>query len=76
MSVFASGFPCLEPPSNPLIPKLEHGVALSAADKATLEALSARTWEVEARKDLIQEGERPELVHLVMSGLACRYKVL
>ncbi|WP_236960890.1 Crp/Fnr family transcriptional regulator [Methylobacterium durans] len=56
--------------------KLERGADLSEADKRTLETLSARTREVEARQDLIQEGERPEVVHLVMSGLACRYKVL
>ncbi|AWN43833.1 Crp/Fnr family transcriptional regulator [Methylobacterium durans] len=76
MSEFANGSPPLRPASNPLIRKLERGAALSDADKATLEALCTRTREVEARQDLIQEGERPEVVHLVMSGLACRYKVL
>ncbi|MCV0393803.1 MAG: Crp/Fnr family transcriptional regulator [Rhizobiaceae bacterium] len=29
-----------------------------------------------ARQDLISEGDRPEHVHLVMEGLACRYKIL
>ncbi|MDR7040608.1 CRP-like cAMP-binding protein [Methylobacterium sp. BE186] len=56
--------------------KLERGAVLSDADRGTLEILCARTREVEARQDLIREGERPEVVHLVMSGLASRYKVL
>ncbi|MDR7039851.1 CRP-like cAMP-binding protein [Methylobacterium sp. BE186] len=76
MSEFANGSPPLRPASNPLILKLERGAVLSDTDRATLEELCTRTRDVEARQDLIREGERPEVVHLVMSGLACRYKVL
>ncbi|MCJ2109646.1 Crp/Fnr family transcriptional regulator [Methylobacterium sp. E-025] len=32
--------------------------------------------EVGAHVDLIQEGEAPENVHLILDGFACRYKVL
>ena len=64
------------PVSNPLIMKLEHGARLTDEDRATLRTFSAPTYHVEAQQDLIHEGDRPENVHLVMSGFACRYKVL
>lgn len=28
-----------------------------------------------ARRDIIKEGERPNSVHLILSGFACRYKI-
>jgi CRP-like cAMP-binding protein len=31
---------------------------------------------VKARQDLIREGEAPDVVHLILDGFACRYKVL
>src|SRR3954471_6132283 len=64
------------PLSNPLIMKLEHGASLTNEDRATLRTLSAETRHAEARHDLIHEGDRPESVYLVMSGIACRYKIL
>ncbi|WP_336492450.1 Crp/Fnr family transcriptional regulator [Methylobacterium nigriterrae] len=62
--------------SNPLVMKLEHGARLADEDRATLRTLSADIRQVEGQQDLIHEGDRPENVHLVMSGFACRYKVL
>src|SRR4051794_12174110 len=56
------------PLSNPLIMKLDHGASLTNEDRATRHA--------EARHDPIHEGDRPESVYLVMSGIACRYKIL
>jgi hypothetical protein len=31
---------------------------------------------VRAHEDLIREGERPDNVHLILEGFACRYKIL
>lgn len=62
--------------SNPLILKLQHGANLTDQDRATLEEASARTKRIDARQDIIREGDRPEDVHLVIEGFACRYKVL
>jgi CRP-like cAMP-binding protein len=62
--------------SNPLIQKLEHACDLDEADRAALQALLATTQQVEADRDLCREGDRPENVHLVVDGLAYRYKIL
>lgn len=61
---------------NPLISKLEHGADLTDDDRDVLTDVTRRTYLLKARQDIIQEGERPETVHLVIDGLACRYKVL
>jgi CRP-like cAMP-binding protein len=62
--------------SNPLILKLEHGAHLTDADRTKLREVSLRTRQIGAHQDLIQEGDRPEDVRLVLDGLACRYKLL
>jgi CRP-like cAMP-binding protein len=31
---------------------------------------------LKARQDLIREGQAPDVVHLILDGFACRYKVL
>ena len=56
--------------------KLEHGACLTDADRAVLQELASRTRRVAANHDIITDGERPERVHLVMEGFACRYKLL
>lgn len=61
---------------NPLVMKLEHGALLTDEDRAVLQDLSSQTRRVASRTDIISEGERPENVHLVMEGFACRYKTL
>ncbi|UDL95520.1 Crp/Fnr family transcriptional regulator [Lichenihabitans sp. PAMC28606] len=38
--------------------------------------MTAKSEEIGANVDLIAEGDRPENVHVVMSGLAYRYKLL
>lgn len=60
---------------SPLIRKLGHGADLTAADHDRLTRL-ARTRRVEARQQIIEQGSRPEDVHLVLEGFACRYKLL
>lgn len=62
--------------SNPLVLKLRHGAHLTDEDCAKLQQASARTRQVGKRQDLIQEGDRPEFVQLVLDGFACRYKLL
>jgi CRP-like cAMP-binding protein len=61
---------------NPLIEKLRAFVPFAEEDLRLLDELVVAEREVEARTDIIQEGDKPSDVHLVMSGFACRYKVL
>ncbi|WP_232491807.1 Crp/Fnr family transcriptional regulator [Novosphingobium kaempferiae] len=61
---------------NPFIRKLEHGAKLTEEDREVLRAVSSVTRPLHARQDVIGEGEPPFDVHLVMEGLACRYKLL
>ena len=59
-----------------LIRKLESFETLSDQDRWALNALVPRVRQVGAGVDLISEGEKPENVHLILDGYACRYKVL
>lgn len=60
-----------------LIAKLEHFTRLSADDKRALENIPGRNVRrLGAREDIIREGDRPDHVNLILSGWACRYKVL
>ena len=61
---------------NPLIMKLEHGPRLTDEDRAKLEEVCTRRRHVGPRRYLIREGDRPEDVHLVLEGFACRYKTV
>lgn len=61
---------------NPLIMKLEYGALLTEEDRAVLQDLSSRTRRIASKQDIIAEGARPDDVHLVMEGFACRYKLL
>ena len=61
---------------NPLIRKLEVADGLTDEDRTVLERLCARSQEIGADRDLTREGDRPENVHLVLDGFACRYKML
>lgn len=62
--------------SNPWIMKLEYGARLTDEDRCILLEVSSRTRRVVANRDIISEDERPERLHLVMEGFACRYKLL
>jgi CRP-like cAMP-binding protein len=61
---------------NPLILKLEHGAVLDDNDRDTLRNVTGAARRIGARQDIIREGDVPSAVHLVMSGFACRYKML
>lgn len=60
--------------SNPFVRKLEGFASLSDADRAMLERISAHPRTVAPATTLIEEGDEPRGVYLVMSGIACRYK--
>jgi CRP-like cAMP-binding protein len=62
--------------TNPFIVKLEHGAELSDKDRQALEGAIGNVRQVGARTDLIEEGDRPDNVHAILEGFACRYKVL
>lgn len=62
--------------NNPLIAKLRNFAPLPDDDAAKVERLCADVRSYRARQDLIKEGDRPEVVFLLIEGWACRYKIL
>jgi len=62
--------------TNPFLRKMAYGAELTAEDRAVLAEVSSHGRLIPSRTDLASEGEAPTNVHLVMSGYACRYKVL
>lgn len=61
---------------NPLTRKLELFSELSDDDRRVLDEAITAPRQVEADQDLIREGDRPNKVHLILTGLACRYKLV
>ncbi|EAQ01533.1 probable transcriptional regulator, Crp/Fnr family protein [Pseudooceanicola batsensis HTCC2597] len=64
------------PNENVLARKLWNAGPLDPEDLRRLDQVIADPFELDAREDLIQHGEDPQNVHLVLSGMVCRYKVL
>lgn len=60
----------------PVVSKLEAFTRLSFDDRAALAAITRNCRQVEARRDLISDGDKPRYVHLVLDGWACGYKQL
>lgn len=56
--------------------KLEAFTRLSPDDRQALAAVTRNSRIVDARRDLIAEGDKPRFVHLMLDGWACRYKTL
>jgi CRP-like cAMP-binding protein len=56
--------------------KFDAFTRLSADDRATLTNLAHNLRHVDARRDLIAEGDRPHWVYLVVDGWCARYKSL
>lgn len=56
--------------------KLLHGARLEEHDVTRLDRLQVAPHQASAGADLITQGENPEHVHFVTSGVACRYKYL
>jgi CRP-like cAMP-binding protein len=61
---------------NPFLRKMAYGAELTAEDNVLLAEVSSNGRLIPSRTDLVSEGDKPTNVHLVMSGYACRYKVL
>jgi CRP-like cAMP-binding protein len=56
--------------------RLEGYTHLSSDDRAAVARISRVSRVVPPRRDLIREGEKPQYVHLMLDGWACRYKTL
>ena len=61
---------------NPLIAKLSRVMELSPDDRLALQAMCREVRQVGVRRDIIRDGDRPDRVHLILKGWACRYKIL
>ena len=61
---------------NAFVRKLSGLADLGEEDVATLVSSTSQTRQFAARRDLIREGDRPGPVFVVLSGWACRYKIL
>ena len=61
---------------NPLTRKLELFGPLPEEDKQLLDRAVAKRRSLGPRTNIIREGDEPSDVHVILSGLACRYKLL
>jgi CRP-like cAMP-binding protein len=62
---------------NPWTMKMEQYTRFSDTDRTRLDELVLlRQIKFEAREDIVREGDRTDQCHLIVAGLACRYKVL
>jgi CRP-like cAMP-binding protein len=62
---------------SPLLKKLVQFSDFSEEDQRLINELtSERQKEYGAREDIIREGEHSDDIHVVLTGLACRYKIL
>ena len=61
---------------SPLVAKLETLAALPQADREALASLCTDARDMEPRRNIIREGDRPDFVHLMVEGWAARYKLL
>lgn len=61
--------------ANLLTRRLEGFAALTNSDKEFLDGIVRDAKAVEARTDLIREGDNPADVYLILEGFACRYKI-
>lgn len=63
-------------PIAPLVAKLDTLSLLDDEEREALEGLCDGARELDARRNIIREGERPDHVHLMVDGWAARYKLL
>ena len=61
---------------NRFIQKLSAATILSEDEQQALAELCGKVRIVEAKRDIIRDGENPGHVHIVLEGWAARYKVL
>lgn len=63
--------------SNALVQRLEEYTPLTDADQAELARLTLQaTHTIDARRDLIREGDTPRCLYLIVEGWACHYRTL
>ena len=62
--------------SNLFIRKLENFHPLSREEKELLDRFSRPLREIPAKSDIIRQGATPECVFVIVSGFACRYKLI
>jgi CRP-like cAMP-binding protein len=60
---------------NPLVMKLRRFADLSEAEVDAIARLSGQTVSHEPGADVVQQGDKPATVALILEGLACRYKL-
>ncbi|SFU95356.1 Crp/Fnr family transcriptional regulator [Halomonas korlensis] len=60
----------------PLLHKLSNFADLSDEEKAALNNAAQESISFEKGEDIIVEGEKPDHIHLIEEGWACRYKLL
>jgi CRP-like cAMP-binding protein len=61
---------------NPFLRKLALRAYLDDGDVSALESATGDITQVEAGRDLVVEGERPEAAYVILDGFACRYKLV
>ncbi|WP_409565430.1 Crp/Fnr family transcriptional regulator [Methylobacterium sp. J-001] len=61
---------------NWLIRKLESIAPLSDKDRQAIENLPVRIHKLDARQDIVRDGDKPSHCCLIIDGWACRYKLL
>ena len=59
-----------------LIRKLESSATLSKAERQAVQSLPVRIHNLDARQDIVRDGDQPTHCCLILDGWACRYKML
>ncbi|WP_248730188.1 MULTISPECIES: Crp/Fnr family transcriptional regulator [Halomonadaceae] len=59
-----------------LVCKLDNYLTLTEEDQESLRDAIVGVEELKQGRDIIRVNERPEYVHLILEGWACRYKIL
>ena len=59
-----------------LIRKLESVTILSGEERRAIQSLPVRIRVLDARQDLVRDGDKPSHCCLILDGWACRYKLL
>lgn len=59
-----------------LIRKLESIATVSEAERQAIKSLPVRTQALNARQDIVRDGDKPSHCCLILDGWACRFKLL
>ncbi|MEG3174365.1 Crp/Fnr family transcriptional regulator [Sphingomonas sp. ZB1N12] len=63
--------------NNPWVMKMEQFTAFTEEERARLHAIvTSKQREFQAQEDVIADGAHADYCHVLLSGLACRYKIL